>query len=163
MVTEHTRLTTVTDTGPPTLFSSRTLRLSTRIYRPRRCHSVLVFSVHHLKDGRDRDFKVRPFFGPKTTSKETVHPQETDPHNRSLLLGQHGAHRYKLSWEPFFITASILFTVFVIFTSSAMAASTLRHVSVVPPEPVLETLKLLGQHVAGTHPRMEEHAVQLLG
>ena len=64
MVTEHTRLTIVTDTGPPPMplfacrfhphFPIRTFGFPRGLF-PRRCNSVLVFSAHHLEDGRDGD------------------------------------------------------------------------------------------------------------
>ena len=65
MVTEHTLLTKVTDTDPPSmpLFACRFHPLIfpsvpfgfPRGLFPRRCHSVLVFSADHLEDGRDGD------------------------------------------------------------------------------------------------------------
>ena len=63
IVTEHTRLTIVTDTGSPHVGSTYTLShlYPSAFYEDssspstRRCNSVLVFSAHHLEDGRDGD------------------------------------------------------------------------------------------------------------
>ena len=66
IVTEHTRLTIATDTGSPPMphfvcrfhlhaFPSVPFSFLRGPFPPRRCTSVLVFSAHHLEDGRDGD------------------------------------------------------------------------------------------------------------
>ena len=65
MVTEHNRLTIVTDTDPPPMptfacgFHPHFFHLYPSAFHEdlslRRCHSVLVLNADHIKDGRNRD------------------------------------------------------------------------------------------------------------
>ena len=99
MVTKHTRLTIVTDTGPPidaalcvsvppTIFPIRTLRLSTRTFLPADATQSSSSAETTSRTAETEISKVRRFFGPQDHQQRNG--ASTGNRSTPPLLGQHG-------------------------------------------------------------------------